>query len=122
MITVYLTTSDKCGYSIENNYFFIGTETKCPKLTIMHELFHFYTWYLLRDDLREKNINKKTYYDIKESLTEILNMEFSDLLDCTDKGYLQHEKLRVLVRNHWLDAKDIRETFYGVLNDSIDFV
>ncbi|MFH2013518.1 MAG: hypothetical protein ABIJ17_00940 [Patescibacteria group bacterium] len=120
LITVYLTTNDRCGYSIENNYFFISAGTKCPKLTILHELFHFYTWYALGDDLKNKNINKKTYYDIKESLTEILNMEFSDLLDCTDKGYPQHENLRVLVKNHWLNTKNIKETFYGVLGSSIN--
>lgn len=119
-VNVYLTTSDKCGYSIKNNYFFISAETRCPKRIIMHELFHFYTWYVFCNDLKNKDISKQIYYNIKESLTEILNIEFLDLLDCKDEGYPQHKEIRVLVNKYWLKEKDIRTTFYQTLNDIIN--
>ncbi len=107
-ITAYLTTNDRCGYSIKNNYFFIGAKTNCPRGIIMHELFHFYTWYAIAKELKDQNISKELYYNIKESLTEILNLEFSDLIDCKDIGYPQHKETRKLVRKYWLEYKDIK--------------
>ena len=119
-INVYLTTSDKCGYSIKNNYFFISAETNCPKGIIMHELFHFYPWYTVVKEPKDRSISKELYYNIKESLTEILNLEFSDLIDCKDDGYPQHKEIRDLVKKYWLSTKNIRKTFYGVLDSIID--
>ncbi len=106
---VYLTTNDRCGYSLKGNYFFVTVFSKKPMMTIMHELLHFYTYYCFKGELEQMDSQKA--YDIKESLTELLNLEFSDLLDGEDKGYQQHQQLRQLVKEAWQKKKDIRFVF-----------
>lgn len=108
-ITVYLTTIDRCGYFFAGSYFFLGVRSKKPKMVIMHELIHFYTLCVFKDELEK--LNDKKIYDIKESLTELLNLEFSDLIEGPDDGYEQHQKLRQLVRQYWLKEKNIRKLF-----------
>ena len=55
------------------------------------------------------DVSKKKYYDFKESLTEILNLEFKDLLDIEDKGYVEHKELRKKVKKLWLEHRDIKK-------------
>ena len=48
------------------------------------------------------------YNDVKESLTEILNLEFSDLMGGKlDSGYPQHKEMRQKIRSLWSDKKSI---------------
>lgn len=105
-ITVYLTTNDRCGYSFAENYFFLTALSKKPNVIIMHELLHFYTHYAFKDELEK--LDSKKVYDIKESLTELLNLEFLDLAEGPDCGYKQHQKLRELVRDLWLKHKKLK--------------
>lgn len=115
-IDAYLTVNDRCGYSIVDNLFFVSVGTNQSKRIAMHELFHFYTWYAIGKELKDKNIGKQKYYDIKESLTEILNLEFKDLMECEDKGYTEHQELRKKIKEYWLEYKDIRKVV-----EKIDF-
>jgi hypothetical protein len=108
-IKVYLTTNDRCSYSLKDGYFFITIFTKNPKRIIMHELFHFYTYYAFKKELN--SFDKAISYDIKESLVEILNLECYDLLDALDKGYERHKKLREMVRDSWQRTKNIKTVF-----------
>jgi len=116
-ITVYLTVSDICGYNINDSYFFVTLGSQHSNLTIMHELWHFYTWEVCGREFKKKNIiSKEQYYDIKESLTEILNLEFKDLLgNVKDKGYLPHQEIRKKIRRHWSKEKDIRKVVENLL-------
>ncbi|MBU4370225.1 hypothetical protein KKG58_05785 [Patescibacteria group bacterium] len=116
-ITAYLTVSDICGYNINDCYFFITLESQHSNLTIMHELWHFYTWEAYGKEFKKKNlISKEQYYDIKESLTEILNIEFKDLLgNIKDKGYLSHQEIRKRVRKYWSKKKDIQKVVENLL-------
>ncbi|NQU86306.1 MAG: hypothetical protein HQ541_11145 [Mariniphaga sp.] len=110
-ITVYLTVSDVCGYNIKDGYFFITLKSSCSNLIIMHELWHFFTWYSFGKKFKETNvISKEKYYDIKESLTEILNLEFKDLLgNQIDKGYPDHQKIRKKVKKLWVKYENIKK-------------
>jgi len=81
-ITAYLATNNRCTYNINEKYFFISLRTKTPNATIMHELLHFYTWEVFgRSAIEKELINRSDYNNIKESLTVILNIEFSNLMD-----------------------------------------
>jgi len=101
-IVVYLTTNSRCTYNMKKNYFFVYIKSKNTNLTIMHELFHFYTWKALSNKVNILKISPTEYNDIKESLTELLNLEFHDLLNgAVDKGYPQHRKIRMFIKESW---------------------
>lgn len=108
IITVYLTHNERCTYNIEQNYFFVRIGSEFSTNTIMHELLHFYTWHAFGKKLLDDGLSKLTYNDIKESLTELLNIEFSDLLNGkNDSGYPQHQEMRAKIREMWQAEKDI---------------
>ncbi|MEK7185638.1 MAG: hypothetical protein AAB726_03380 [Patescibacteria group bacterium] len=94
-ITVYLTVNNRCPYSIEENWFFVSISQHSQIGTIMHELWHFYTWYKFGVS-EEERLGAKKYNDVKEALTVLLNVECKHLLPegMEDSGYPQHQKLR----------------------------
>ncbi len=107
-ITAYLTINDRFPYSIKNNYFFVSTSPYSMRLTVMHELWHFYTWYKF-GVIWEQKIGKEAYNDIKEALTVVLNIVCKDLLpqDIQDEGYSQHQELRNKILEIWSTCQDI---------------
>jgi len=108
IITVYLTHNERCTYNIDKNYFFVKIGSEFSNNTIMHELLHFYTWHAFGQKLVDGGLSKLAYNDVKESLTELLNLEFSDLMGGKpDKGYIQHESLRAEIRKLWLNDKKL---------------
>jgi hypothetical protein len=112
IINVFLTTDNRATYNLKGGYFFLSVHAKSPMLTIMHELFHFFTWQLFRNEVEGGNISKACYNDIKESLTVLLNVEFADLLaGAEDKGYPQHKEMRESIKKNWLETKDIVQVF-----------
>ncbi len=117
-ITAYLSTNSRCTYNIQDNYFFVFLNAKSPNAYIMHELLHFYTSYALHDELIGQGLDEKQYNDIKESLTELLNLEYVDLMDgIVDEGYSQHVAMRKKVRALWLATKDLRKTVLGITTE-----
>jgi hypothetical protein len=44
-VTAYLTLNTRCPYNLEKNFFFVSCSRKRATLTVVHELWHFYTWY-----------------------------------------------------------------------------
>lgn len=115
-ITIYLTTNQRCTYNIRENYFFVNFSSKFPNGTIMHELFHFYTWHAFHEDLIKKGINESKFNDIKESLTELLNIEFADYMEgFHDDGYLQHAEMRKKVKILWEKEKNLSKVLAGII-------
>lgn len=108
IITVYLTHNERCTYNIEQNYFFVKIGSEFSNNTLMHELLHFYTWHAFGKKLLDEGLSKLTYNDIKESLTELLNLEFSDLMNGKpDNGYPQHQQMRAKIHEMWQAEKNI---------------
>ncbi len=108
IIDVYLTTNGRCTYNIQKGYFFVGIESKNPSTTIMHELLHFYTWEAFYKILKKQGLSDLQYNDIKESLTELLNIEFADLMGGhIDTGYPQHAEMRLKIRKLWEGNKNL---------------
>ncbi len=110
-ITVYLTVNNRCPYSIEQKWFFVSISKRLPILTIMHELWHFYTWHKFGKD--EEKIGKEKYNAIKESLTVLLNIVCKDLLpeQKEDMGYPQHKELRDKILEWWSENPNIEYVF-----------
>lgn len=115
-IKVYITVNNRCPYSIEENWLFVSISKESPIMTIMHELWHFYTWY--KFGFYEEKIGKQTYNDIKEALTVLLNVECKDLLPegKQDNGYEQHKELREQILRLWSEDKDIEKLWDKILN------
>ncbi|MFA4954951.1 MAG: hypothetical protein WC641_06580 [Patescibacteria group bacterium] len=112
VIHVFLTTDGRCSYDIEHGYFFVSVSRPFQNKTIMHELLHFWTWLVFHEEVESRRMTKECYNDVKESLTELLNIEFQDLLgDAHDDGYPQHQELRAAVGKTWTETKDIKKTF-----------
>lgn len=107
-ITAYLTINNRCPYSIEENQFFVSMSTYSMRKTVMHELWHFYTWYKF-GVVWEKKLGRPHYNDLKESLTALINVECRDLLPVGvhDNGYPQHQEIRDSIIDFWNHQKDI---------------
>ena len=117
IITVYLTHNERCTYNIEQNYFFVRIGSEFSNNTIMHELLHFYTWHAFGKKLLDDGLSKLAYNDIKESLTELLNLEFSDLMNGKrDGGYPQHRDMRGEIQKIWPAHKNISELIQKLLS------
>lgn len=112
VVRVYLTTDGRCSYHTEQGYFFVSVTRPYQNRTIMHELFHFWTWWVFHEEVESGRMTKEQYNDVKESLTELVNVECSDLLgDVHDDGYPQHQEIRAVVRKTWIETKDIKRVF-----------
>lgn len=108
-VTAYLTVNNRNPYSIENNMFYVSTPRETVRKTIMHELWHFYTWYGLGIDQKQK-LGASKYNELKEALTVLLNVECADLFpegEC-DSGYPQHQELRSNILDLWKQNNDIK--------------
>lgn len=108
-ITTYLTINSRCPYSVEDNYFYVSMQSNNVRGIIMHELWHFYTWYGLGAN-QEETLGLQKYNDMKEALTVLLNVECRDLFteDMTDIGYPQHQDLRKQILKYWEKDRDIK--------------
>ena len=108
-VKAFLTINDRCPYNIKENSFFVTMPNDLYlRKVVMHELWHFYTWYKF-GIVWEDKIGKEKYNEIKESLTVLLNIEYRNLLpeSIIDIGYPQHEELRKKITNLWKETKDI---------------
>lgn len=120
-ITVYLTHNGRCTYNINENYFFVYISSEFSNNIIMHELLHFYTWHAFGQKLVDEGFSRAKYNDIKESLTELLNLEFTDLMNNkADDGYPQHKEMRAEIRKLWLDKKHIEIIFRNLMPKTIE--
>jgi hypothetical protein len=116
IVTAYASVNDRYGYNINENYFFISADRpEKNNFTIAHEIFHFYTWYRFAEPLKAKGLTLPQYNDIKESLTEILNIEFGDLLNGRrDNGYPQHQEMRRRVHELAKKGKSLEEIVHDL--------
>ena len=119
VIHVYLTMNGRCSYNTEQRYFFVSVSRRQIP-TIMHELFHFWTWEAFREEVENGRMTQDVYNDVKESLTELLNIEFSDLLNGEhDDGYPQHKEIRLVVAKTWNETRDIHKTFEAAVKSCL---
>jgi hypothetical protein len=108
-ITACLTINNRYPYSIADNLFYVPVPRDTVRKTVMHELWHFYTWYGLGVD-QESAMGKQKYNDLKEALTVLLNEECGDLMPegVFDEGYPQHQEQRKEIARLWNETKDIQ--------------
>ncbi len=112
-VTAYLTINNRNPYSITDDLFYVTVPRDTVRKTVMHELWHFYTWYGLGTN-QEEILGKQKYNDLKEALTVLLNIECADLLPegISDEGYPQHQELRKSILDIWKTEKYINTIWY----------
>lgn len=93
-LTAYLTFTDRCGYNIEDEYFFLTMDRDNSNAGIIHEVLHFYTHKLIQPIFDNGNIDYAKFNAFKETLTFVINYIYGDLLDgFCEKGYKIHRKV-----------------------------
>jgi hypothetical protein len=118
-IMAWLTIHDRCSYNFERNEFFIHLNVPAANKTIMHELWHFYFYHTVGKKILAE-LGRQIFNDIKEALTVLLNIEFSDILNgVEDKGYPQHAELRKQIVKLYKENNDIYKTIEGTLKTMI---
>jgi hypothetical protein len=118
-ITAYMTITGRYPYYIEDKakFFYVPAKRTNANATTMHELLHFYTWFKFGES---EPADPQKYNDVKESLTALLNIEFSDLMNgAVDSGYPQHARLREMAADEWKESKDINKV-WNALRSSLD--
>lgn len=106
-ITAYLTTLEICPYNLKENWFMVNFFSVLPRVCvtsgheIMHLHFHHHHWEEI-----EKEIGYEKTWDLKESLTALLNLEFQDLWGLEDNGHPNHKELRNFIKIQWNKYKD----------------
>ena len=110
----YLSSNSRCTYSTLGNHFFVKMTGGDTNRNIAHELLHFYTWHAFSKELEKNGVSKEKYNDIKESVTEVLNTDFSDLLREVDIGYPQHHNLRTQVNKFRSEGKSVRKIIFAL--------
>ncbi len=111
-ISAYLTINNRCPYDLKEGWFFVSMSKEVPMLTVMHELWHFYTWERFGAN-EESLVGAEKYNELKEALTVLINSECAYLLPAgsEDKGYPQHQELRDKMKEWWSQSHDIQQVW-----------
>ena len=120
-ITAYLTINSRCPYNIQDNFFYVSLQSSHAIRTIMHELWHFYTWYGFLGTNQKERLGKHKYNDLKEALTVLLNIECEDLLPegVVDTGYPHHQETRQRILEYWEKDRNIKNLWNYLVSLSI---
>ncbi|MFH0869321.1 MAG: hypothetical protein V1839_03775 [archaeon] len=79
--------------------------------TIAHEILHMQIINNYKNEigLPDKPGTNTWYWHLMESLTFLLNEEFSDIIFNSDDGYPAHQKLRAQLLEEWRKNKDFEK-------------
>ena len=121
-VEAYLTTAARCPYSPNKKipYFYINFFSSIPNAlhTMGHELMHIHLHNTNWWEYVENKIGNDKTHDLKEALTQLLNLEFRDLWLVQEKGYPNHKLLRNYISKKWKERKD----FNKLTDDCINWI
>lgn len=109
-VKAYLTTISRCPYNPDSketfffcNFFWsLSSQMQTAGHELMHIHLHNSPWW----DKVEIEIGKEKTHDLKESMTQLLNLEFRDLWIVEDRGYDAHAELRKYISSEWKRKKN----------------
>ena len=106
--TACLTTTRRCPYNYKHFWFMVSLSN--PPIAILstaaHEILHMQVIHGYKELFPKQIHDAKWAWDLIESLTFLLNEEFSDLLVVPDNGYPAHQKLRARLLKEWRKDKN----------------
>lgn len=116
-----LSTAGRFGYNTGKDCWFATDFKSGPfraSYVAMHELMHFIFHKYFWDFCEKRGLSWKQTWNVKESLTILLNIEFSDILyGEKDYGYSEHKKIRTYIKKIWPKHKN----FESFLKKTCDF-
>jgi len=115
--TAFFVTIGRCPYYPKEHGFAVSLFGKETNLTIAHEIMHLQFHHYFEDKIT-KEIGENKFQDLKEALTELLNIEFKNVILGTDLGYPNHKQLREFISKSWKEEKD----FDVLLNKCIKYL
>jgi len=112
-----LSSAERFGYDLEERWFatsmfrnkYAGIETA------MHELMHFMFLTYYKETCVRQGLSEKQIWDVKESFTKLLNIEFDDLRFNTDRGYPENKDVRDAIKRSWLATHDFEKTLAAAI-------
>jgi hypothetical protein len=115
-----LSTATRFGYNLEQGWF--ATDPSKDKFVCMnvamHELMHFMFHKYYDEVCKKAGLAQTEMWDIKESFTVLLNLEFKEFISKPDFGYPPHQELRAVIEKTWIQNRD----FDKALAAAIEFV
>ncbi len=112
LIPVFMTSVQKCPYNADPKtasfYVNIFGNSFGAMQTCGHELMHIHLHNSPWWPSTEKEIGYEKTNNLKEALTELLNLEFRDLWVVKDVGYPNHQELRIYIHKQWLKDKNFK--------------
>jgi hypothetical protein len=69
-------------------------KAKDPVRIFLHETLHFQFHWRYSNNPKVKSLSKNQFDNLKESLTFLLNYEFKEFIEFSDKWYPEHQELR----------------------------
>jgi hypothetical protein len=108
-VSAFVTIIGRCDYNIntEKPYYKVPLD-RDPRLVpsiCVHELLHF-SYHHYDEPAVLKKLTKKESEDLKESLTFLINTDFSSILVAKDEGYPMHQQLRQQLQEFWQEHKN----------------
>ncbi len=83
--------------------------------TGMHEMMHFMFHTYYQKECVKQGLTESQIWDVKESFTVLLNLEFADLRFDKDCGYPQHKKIREAIEKSWIKHHDFDKAFEAAI-------
>jgi hypothetical protein len=110
IVYAYLTSASRCPYNYDkrNPSFYAQIFNSIPNNLMIagHELMHIHLHNTDWWERVKRQIGQEKTHDLKEALTELLNLEFRTLWIVDDKGYPNHIQLREFIKKEWKKEKN----------------
>jgi len=116
----FFSSRSGCGYNTSENYFAVSVHNSSLKNTqvAMHEIMHIFFDKQWHSFCLELGLSDKDIWNIKESLTVLLNLWFKNQLIDLDWGYAENTELRGLIKEKFLESRDFKKT----LEQACDYI
>ena len=100
------------GYNAEQQWFAVSAYngTMRNTLTAMHEIMHIFFHKQWWNFCKNQGLSNNNIWDVKESMTVLLNLWFKNQVIDTDWGYDEHAELRRFIINWFLETRNFQKT------------
>ncbi len=98
--TIFLTSLNRWPYNISLWQTWSCLHWNWVRRAFIHELLHFQTIWYYKEFIMSKLHDEKKFEDLKESLTFLLNYEFTNIIENNEEWYPQHQELRKKLENY----------------------